>query len=144
MFFLFSTASECPPPLILLLFCDRDYRHLTLTLYLRSVFLKEAYKHLESLARSNGKVDVTTVILCKLQRFDVLCIATCNPDCTNGDFSCAATRTSCACCSNCKINAKSLYCSLHHCLCHFLTNSSLLLKKLTVNAKQVFLHLIGV
>ena len=101
-------------------------------------------KHLKSLACSNGEIDVTTVILCKFHRLDILCITACNPDCTDWDFGCSTTRTGSACCSNCEVNTKSFYSSLHHCLCHFLTYRSLLFKELMVNAKQVFFHLVGV
>ena len=144
MFFLFSIAFQCPPPPVLLLFCNRNYRSFALTLGLGSMLFKEVDKHLKSLACSNGEIDVTPVILCKFHCFDILCITACNPDCTDWDFGCSTARTSSACCSNCEVNTKSLYRSLHHGLCHFLTYSSLLFKKLMVNTKQIFLHLVGV
>ena len=144
MFFLFSTAFQRPPAPVLLLFCNRNYRNFALTFSLGSMLFKEVDKHLKSLACSNGEIDVTTVILCKFHRLDILCITACYPDCTDWDFGCSTTRTGSACCSNCEVNTKSFYSSLHHCLCHFLTYSSLLFKELMVNAKQVFFHLVGV
>lgn len=136
----FRRIGICKPFLL----CNRNDRCLTLFLLLRHLFLQEADKHLKCLRSGDGEVDVTTIIFGQLACHRLLSVSTGQPDCADRNLCRAASRTCSSGACDGEIYAEGLDGALHHFLCHFLTNSGLLLNDVMRHAEEVFLHVVGV